>query len=228
MADLYIYRKLVRRHWYGKFRLRSRFVILLVLALVAAAVFIAVDLAGNETSKPQTSVTKNVQISGNINTFQTDYFSFKDTGKWVLSQQESTTTKFVYFKFRGVQPQHQLVIYVNEEPIPLYLASSRVLPVRIVNNNALDITNVYGPCGSLYKPGELRQVKVVTIEGANMLCDPDTPQYSVTLAEVNGDWQLALQRRGGTPATYVITYRDQTLNPGPEAILRIAESFKSL
>lgn len=228
MADLYVYRKLVRRHWYGKFRLRSRFVVLFVLVLIVGLAIIIVDLGRTDTSKPQTSATQDIQISDAINTFQTDYFLFKDTGKWVLNKQESTPSKFIYNKFRGVQPQHQLAIYVNEEPIPLYLAGSRVIPVRIVNNNTLDVTNIYGPCGSLYNPGDLRQVKTVTIEGANMLCDPDTPQYSVVLAEVNGNWQLNLQRHGGAPAKYVITYRDQTLNPGPESILRIAETFKSL
>lgn len=228
MANLYIYRKLVRRHWYGKFRLRRRLIVLFTLLLMAPAAYVAVDLTRNQAAKPQTSATENIEISDKINTFQTDYFSFKDTGKWVLNKPESTSRKFVYNKFRGVQPQHQLTIYVNEEPIPLYLAASRVLPVRIVNDNALDITNVYGPCGSIYKPGELHKVRVVTIEGANMLCDPDTPQYSVVLAEVNGNWQIDLQRHDGTQAKYVITYRDQTLNPGPGSILRIAESFKAL
>jgi hypothetical protein len=228
MADLYEYRKLVRRHWYGKFRLRRRFVVLFVLLLIAAAAAVGFDLMNNDTSKPQTSATENIEVSDSISTFQTDYFQFKDTGKWVLNKQESTARKFVYNKFRGVQPQHQLVVYINEEPIPLYLATSRVLPIRIVNNDSIDITNVYGPCGSVYKPGELHRVKVVTIEGADMLCDPDTPQYSVVLAEVNGNWRFDLQRRDGSPISFVITFRDQTLNPGPDSILRIADSFKSL
>ena len=228
MADLYVYRKLVRRHWYGKFRLRSRFVALFILILVVAAAIVVADSLRSDNPQPQTSATQNVEISDNVNTFRTDYFSFKDTGKWVLNKQESTATKFVYFKFRGVQPQHQLVIYVNEDPIPLYLSASRVLPVRIVNNNTLDVTNVYGPCGSVYESGELHKVKTIIIEGASILCDPDTPQYSVMLAEVNGNWQIDLHRRNGTPAKYVITYRDQTLSPGPESILRIADSFKSL
>ncbi|MBI4033795.1 hypothetical protein HY379_02230 [Candidatus Saccharibacteria bacterium] len=228
MADKYTYRKLVHRHWYGKFRLRRRFVILFALILTVAAVVVAIDVTRNDASKPQTSATEDIEISDNIKTFQTDYFSFRDNGNWVLNKRESTPTKFVYNKFRGVQPQHQLTVYMNEEPIPLFLAGSRVVPVRVVNNNTLDVTSVYGPCGSTYKPGELHKVKVVTIEGADMLCDPDTPQYSVVLAEVNGNWRLDMQRRDGSPVIFVITYRDQTLKPGPESVLRIAESFKSL
>ncbi|MEX0881391.1 MAG: hypothetical protein WEC17_01740 [Candidatus Saccharimonadales bacterium] len=228
MVDKYVYRRLVRRHWYGKFRFRRRFVVLFIILLAVPAAIVAVDLLRGDAPKTETSAVRNFTVSDDINTFQTDFFSFQDSGKWVLNKQESTSTKFVYHKFRGVQPQHQLTIYVNEEPIPLYLVTSRVLPVRIVNDNELDITNVYGPCGSTYKSGELHKVKVVTIEGADMLCDPDTPQYSVVLSEVNGNWQLDLKRHNGTPAKYVITYRDQTLNPGPDSILRIADSFKSL
>lgn len=228
MADLYIYRKLVRRHWYRKFKLRSRVAILFAVASALAAAIVAVDLARNDAPGPQTSATQNIEVSDTMNVFQTDYFRFKDIGKWVLNKRESTPRKFAYNKFRGEQPQYQMTIYVNEEPIPLYLATSRVVPVRIVNNNTLDATSIYGPCGSVYKPGELRKVKTVTVGGANMLCDPDTPQYSVVLAEVNGNWQLNLQSRDGSPVKFVITFRDQTSDPGPQTILRIANSFKSL
>ncbi|MBI2285840.1 hypothetical protein HYU82_03385 [Candidatus Saccharibacteria bacterium] len=227
MVDKYVYRRLVRRHWYGKFRLRRRFVVLFIILLAVLVAIVTIDLLRGDAPKTETSAVRNFTVSDDINTFQTNYFSFQDSGKWVFNKQESTPTKFVYHKFRGVQPQHQLTIYVNEEPIPLYLAVSRVIPVRIVNNNTLDITNIYGPCGSTYKSGELHKVKIVTIEGANMLCDPDTPQYSVVLAEVNGDWRLEMEREDGTLVTFVITFRDLTLDPGPDSILRIAESFKA-
>jgi hypothetical protein len=103
-----------------------------------------------------------------------------------------------------------------------------VLPVRLVNDNQLDVTSVYGPCGKLYKPGELHKVKTVTIENAQMLCDPDTPQYSVVLAEVNGDRRLTMKRSDGSAAKYVIIYRDLTLDPGPGTILQIADTFRAL
>ncbi|MBI2007659.1 hypothetical protein HYS85_00265 [Candidatus Saccharibacteria bacterium] len=110
--------------------------------LTVLAAIVTVDLLRDDAPKTETSAVRNFTVSDDINTFQTNYFSFQDSGKWVFNKQESTPTKFVYHKFRGVQPQHQLTIYVNEEPIPLYLAVSRVIPVRIVNNNTLDITNI--------------------------------------------------------------------------------------
>jgi hypothetical protein len=103
-----------------------------------------------------------------------------------------------------------------------------VLPVRLVNDKTLDTTNVYGPCGKEYKTRELHNVKIVTIDGANLLCDPETPQYSVALAEVNGVWRLSMERADGSMAKYVVVYKDLTLDPGGDKILQIADSFKSL
>ncbi|HEX5395314.1 MAG TPA: hypothetical protein VFW52_03135 [Candidatus Saccharimonadales bacterium] len=228
MSDLYVYRKHVRRHWYNKFRMRRRLVAAFALIILIAAAALVIDLIRSDSTQPETSAIQNVAIGDALKTYKTDYFSFQDTGKWVLSKQESTKTKYAYTQFRGVQPQYQLTIYVNENPIPLYSAVPRVLPVRLVNDNSFDITNVYGPCGKQYKPGELHKVKTVTIEGANMLCDPDTPQYSVVLAEVGGDWHLDMKRSNGSRAKYVILYRDVTLHPGADPIIQIADSFKSL
>ena len=228
MSDLYIYRKHVRRHWYNKFRLRRRFVFIFAVLLVLAVAALAIDLIRSDSGTPDTSAAESIAVGDNLKTYNTAYFSFQDTGNWVLSKQESTKTKFAYTQFRGVQPQHQLTIYVNEEPISLYTAVSRVLPVRLVNDSNLDITGIYGPCGKLYKPGDLHKIKEVIIEGAKMLCDPDTPQFSVALAEVGGDWRLNMRRKDGSAAKYIVIYRDLTLDPNSGPLPQIADSFKSL
>jgi hypothetical protein len=228
MADKYVYRKAVRRFWYRRFSIRRRYAIIFLIIVALGALVVVFDLLSTKKPQPKTSTAKSTSIESPLLTYQTDYFEFKDTGRWVLNKQESTSNKYVYYKFRGVQPEYQLVVYVNQVPVPLYLASSRVLPVRIVNDRILDTTNVYGHCVATYQPGELHKVKVVTIEGAKMLCDPDTMLYTVVLSEVNGDWQLNMRRSNGEPIKFVITFRDQTLNPGPDTILKIAETFKSL
>ena len=228
MSDLYIYRKYVRRHWYNKFRLRRRLAVIFTLLLALGIIALTIDLIRSDSSKPETSAAESVQVSDSLNTFKAKYFEFQDKGKWVLDKNASTDKKFAYVKYRGLQLQYQLTIYVNEDPIPLYSAVSRVLPIRLVNDNQLDVTNVYGPCGKLYGSDELHKVKTLTIENAQMLCDPDTPQYSVILAEVNGDWRITMKRGDGSNAKYVIVYRDLTLDPGPDQILQIADSFKSL
>ena len=197
----------------------------LIIAVAAAALI--VDLIRSDSSQPETSAVENIAIEDSQITYKTDYFTFQDTNKWVLDKRTSSKTKFIYTSFRGVMPQYQLAIYVNEKPIPLYTTVSRILPVRLVGGSTLDVTNVYGPCISEYKPGELHKVKTVTIQGAQMLCDPDTPQYSVVLSEVNGDWQLDMKRADGSVANYTIIYHDLTFDPSPDTILHIAKTFKS-
>jgi hypothetical protein len=227
MSDLYVYRKHVRRHWYNKFRLRRRFVIIFALILALAITALIIDLIRSDSSKPETSAVENVAVGDGLTTYKTDYFSFQATGKWVLNKKDSTKTKYSYFKYLGVQPQYQLTVYVNEDPIPLYSAVSRVLPVRLVNDNSFDITSVYGPCGNTYNSGELHNVKEVILRGARMLCDPDTPQYSVVLSEVGGDWHLDMNRNDGTSTKYVIIFRDLTLDPDGGPLNQVANSFKA-
>lgn len=227
MADLYKYRKPVRRHWYRKFRLRLRFIISVVVIILLSLLILGIDLYQKNKPKTETSAAEKVHISSIITTFHTPYFEFQDSGKWVLFKKDSSKSKFVFYKYRGLQPQQQLVVYINQQPIPLYLATSRVVPVRIVNENSLDVTNIYGPCGAQYQAGDLHKVKTMDIQGAKMLCDPDTPQYSVVLSEMNGNWQLNMKRKNGSAISFVITFKDMTFNPGPESILRIANTFKT-
>ncbi|MBX4188598.1 hypothetical protein KW792_00680, partial [Candidatus Saccharibacteria bacterium] len=97
----------------------------------------------------------------------------------------------------------------------------------IVNNNSLQGTDVSKPCGQAYATGELHKVKELTVGHATMLCDPDSPQYYIVLAEINGDYRLNLKRPNGTPIQFVITYKDTGLDPQPNAIQNIANSFKT-
>lgn len=226
MRDSYTYRKTVRRHHHLVFRRRALVAlsILIVVGILVAAIFL--DLHRN-TKKPDISKVQTEKVSDNMSTFRSPYFQFRDTGKWVLDQ-NSTSQKFIYSKFQGLLPQHQLIVYVNQVPIPRFLAVSRVLPVRIVNGNSFNVTSVSSHCGSTYGPQEPHRVKTVSINEANMLCDPDMAQYTVILSQINGDYQLHLQRLDGTPVTLIITYLDGTLAPEPSTLLRLANSFQAL
>lgn len=226
VAD-YVYRKIIPKRWYSRLKIRS-WILLAFLSVIGISVaLITIDLnRSNKTAAPVSGV-RTIPVEGNISTFRTDYFTFTDTGKWVLNKNESTTQKYIYYKYHGQDIQYQLIVYVNQVPIPLYLATSRALPVRIVNDNSFDVTSVSGPCVGQYGQNELHKVRQVNINGADMLCDPDTPQYTVVFAEVSGNYQLKLKRQNGTPINFVITFRDLTLDPGPEDLLRIANSFQS-
>jgi DNA repair exonuclease SbcCD nuclease subunit len=120
-----------------------------------------------------------------------------------------------------------MIVYINQDPIPLYTAVPRALPVRVVNNNSFQVTNVSSPCVDQYAKGELHKVKEVQINNATILCDPGSPQYFIILSEVNGDYHIHLKKADGTPVEFVITYKDDGLDPTPTSIINIANSFKT-
>lgn len=226
MSSRYIYRKPVRRSRYADFR-RRLFVAAGIILPIAAVVAYILSNSHGLPGKPS-SGTEISGIAGTKLTFTGPYFQFQDTGKWSLDKADTTANRFVYLKYNKSQLQHELDIFVNDVPPPLFLDVPRALPVRIVNDNSLNITNVSSPCGSLYAAGELHKVKELQVNNATILCDPDNSQYYVILSEINGDYRLNMKRSDGTPIQFVITYKDVGLEPQPDSLLNIAGSFRAL
>jgi hypothetical protein len=222
----YVYKRPVKRSHYGNFRRQLLITFIFLVGISVVSYFIYYGLH-KQSVKPVTSGVENTEITGNKVATINDNFQFEDTGSWVLDKNNSTATKFTYHKFRKSVLEHELVIYMNQVPIPLYLAAPRVLPVHIVNNNSLQITNVSSPCVSQYAKGELHKVKELEVNNATMLCDPDSPQYFVVVSEINGNYQLHLKRPNGSPVQFVITYKDTGLSPQPDSILNVASSFRT-
>ncbi len=225
MSSAYVYRKPVRRTRHAEFRRRIIIITLILAPFIAVGAYIYFGFHNAKQVNPVTSGIENTQISTNKSTFFSDYFQFQDTDTWVFDKNNSTATKLTYHKFRKNVQEAEMVVYINQVPIPLYLATPRVLPVRIVNNDSLVATSVSDPCGNTYAKGELHNVKEVNIGYATMLCDPDSPQYFVQLAEIGGNYQLSMKRPNGKPIQFVITYKDTGLDSQPDAILNIANSF---
>jgi hypothetical protein len=223
----YVYKRPVKRSHYNNFRRQLFLTLVFVAAFVVVGYFIYNGLRGGPKSSPVSGV-ENTQITDNKQTFTDTFFQFQDTGTWVVDKNNSTDHKRVYHKFRKNVLEHEMIVYINQVPIPLYLAVPRALPVRIVNNNSLQPTAVTGPCGGQYAKGELHKVKEISIANATMLCDPDSSQYSVVISEINGNYQLNLKRPNGTPIQFVITYKDLGLAPQPDSLINIASSFKTL
>jgi uncharacterized protein (UPF0333 family) len=225
MNSSYTYRKPLRRSRYATFR-RYLLVMLGVIIAVGGVGFYVLSSLHAKPSQP-ISTAQVTTVANPEETFTGPYFQFKDTGKWSFDKHDSTDNKFVYLKYQKNELLHQLNIYVNQTPNPLYLAVQRVLPLRIVNNNSFDITNISSPCGAQYAKNELHRVKELSINGAVMLCDPDNAQYTVVLSEINGNYQLKMVRPGGTSIQFVITYQDLGLDPQPDSLLNIASSFQT-
>ena len=222
----YVYKRPVKRSHYSNFRRQILLIVVFLAGFGVVAFFIYSGLH-KQNVKSVTSNVENTEITGNKSTTINDYFQFQDSGTWVLDKNNSTATKFTYHKFRKSVLEHELVVYINQVPIPLYLATPRVLPVHILNNNSLQITNVSSPCVQEYAKGDLHKVKEVEVNNATMLCDPDSPQYYVVISEINGNYQLHLKRPNGTPIQFVITYKDTGLAPQPDSLLNIASSFQT-
>jgi DNA repair exonuclease SbcCD nuclease subunit len=225
MARGYVYKKPLKRSHYSNFRRR----LFMVFGLIAIAGVIGYFIYTSTNSLPKSSPKSAAEITvinGNKTTFTNDYFQFEDTGTWVIDKNNSDAQKITYHKFRKNILLHEMIVYINHVPIPLYLDTPKVLPLRIVNNNKFDVTNVSSPCVSQYAKGELHKVKEVSINGATMLCDPDSPQYYVALSEINGDYRLHLKRPNGTPIQFIVTYKDLGLDPQPTDLMNVATSFQ--
>lgn len=226
MRQGYVYKKPVKRSHYSRFRRYLLTAIILLGLFGGLAYYIYSGLHAAQKPSALSAVEK-TEITGNQQTFTNDFFEFQDTGSWVVDKNNTTSNKFVYHKFNKNVIEAEMIVYINQDPIPLYSAVPRALPVRIVNDDSLQATNVSSPCGGQYAKGELHKVKEVTVSGATMLCDPDSPQYFVILAEIGGDYHLHLKRPNGTPIEFVITYKDLGLDPRPDSIVNIASTFKT-
>jgi hypothetical protein len=227
MSRGYVYKKPVKKSHYSSFRRYLLLTIILVGILGGVGYYIYSGIHSTPKSSAISDV-ENTEITGNQKTFTNDYFKFQDGGTWVIDKNNSSSDKLTYHKFRKNVETAEMIVYINQDPIPLYSAVPRALPVRIVNNNSLQATNISSPCISQYAKGELHKVKEVSINNATILCDPDSPQYFVVLSEINGDYHLHLKRKNGTPIEFVLTYKDVTLDAQPNSLINIANSFQTL
>lgn len=203
-----------------------QFLSLFLVVLAGVGAWVIWDLMHEGPEQSRASNIETRIISDNLYTMTSPYFKFQDTSKWVLDKTRSTPDTFIYTKFRKLDILSQMIVYVNHVPIPLNLATPRVLPVRPVNDNSFDVTQTSDPCGKTYN-GAPHVVKPVKINEATMLCDPDNPQYMVQLAMISGDWRLNLKRPNGTPIQFVIVYRETTPDVRPQTLIRVAKSFQT-
>ncbi len=227
MYHKYEYRRSVRGYRYNRFRNWMRWTTAFVVVVSIGLVWLLFDLANKGPEESRASKIETRIISDNLVTMTSPYFKFQDTSKWVLEKNRSTPNIFIYDKYRKRDILSQMIVYVNQVPIPLNLATPRVLPVRLVNENSLDVTSTSEPCGKLYGK-DPHIIKPVVIDNATMLCDPDNPNYLVQLSMVGGDYRLNMKRKDGTPVQFVVIFRETTPDVRPQTLIRVAKSFEAL
>lgn len=212
-----------------RYRRRALVAVIALVIVVTIAILIASDI-NRLRHKPNRAavVTGGSHKIAGPEIFKTLYFQFSDVAKWKLIASESTASKFTYQLYVSGLPAHSFSVYINQVPIQDQLAATNALPVTIRSGNALEVGELSDNCGKLYKPTDLKQIKMVSLSGTSILCVPDSPQQAIAVAQAGGDYNLKLQRQNGQTANYVILYRNLSITPDPAPFERIMSTFKAL
>ncbi|HZP55812.1 MAG TPA: hypothetical protein VFB03_03530 [Candidatus Saccharimonadales bacterium] len=212
-----------------KVRWRRRLVGMVAFLALAVIGLIIYDILKNRNfATPPVSREVHKQI-GSEQTYGTDYFQFTDnTDVWKLGKNTKPGSIYYFLRYHQDTLEHSLTVYINQTPIPLYLAVPRVLPLTIVSGNEFNISHVSDPCGTTYKQGKLHRVQEVSLGGTSMLCDPDASQYDVVFGQIGGNYNLDLTRKDGSKNRYVIIYKNLKADPNSNVVEHIAKTFKAL
>lgn len=211
-----------------RYRWRARLATMALLIFCVAAVAVIYNLYFTGSSgKSALGPTYTQRIDG-PQLFRSSYFEFSDTSTWIYAPNDSTATKLTYLLYEDGVPAHSLTVYVNQTPLQPNLAVTRVLPVQIKNGNSFTIGSISAPCSSQYSATDLKRIRTLSISGTSMLCVPDSPQFSVVVGQVGGNYNLTLKRSDGQLANYIIIYLNLSVNPDPSPFLRIMQTFQAL
>lgn len=207
------------------------FALLLLGAVLAVAGVLSYDFLGGNSSpvgdKSRLGDNYQHQIGG-ANLITSSYFQFGSMASWSFAPNDSTSHKLTYLLYEAGVPAHSLTIYIDQMPTQDDLATTHLLPVRIANDNSLTVGQLSANCNGLYKASDPKVIRPVQLDGAGMLCVPDSPQYSAVVSQIGSDYSLRLKRQNGQLATYIIIYRNLSVNPDPTVFLRAMSSFKAL
>ncbi|MFI5271224.1 MAG: hypothetical protein ACHQT9_04225 [Candidatus Saccharimonadales bacterium] len=201
-------------------------VLLIFIIIVGVIIYDILHLKGS-SSKKSVGAEIHQTIAG-PQTFKSAYFQFSDNAKWVFAPNDSKPNKFVYLSYVGGVPVHSLSVYINTTPIQSDLATTNVLPVQIKNDNSFVESSLSANCNTVYVPSDLKHIKTKSISGTSMLCVPDSPQLSVMVGQIGGDYNLILKRENGQTARYIIVYHNLSIDPDPATFIRIMSTFQSL
>ncbi len=208
-------------------RLKRRLLLTVACVLAVGAIAGGIlynNYAANRRDPAPTSRAIHSPGVAPTHTYRTAAFQFQDTATWVLSP-GSTPNEYTFGEYDGKLIEHLLVVYVNQTPDELDLATARVLPVDIVNGTSLAPTTVSDPCSTAYGPHDLQQVRQLSFDQTSFLCDPEMVQYAVIVGQIGGTTTLNLTRSDGSTAHYIIIYKDVTVNPTPQPMLNALKSF---
>jgi hypothetical protein len=203
----------------------SKFALVLLILISGG---IGVDWLMSRLNLRKNEATFETQSSvraSKINIFRTPYFQFQADDSWAEVPEKNTENKFFYKRFNKQLVEHQLVVFVNQEPDDNY-AATRVMAVELNNGLFTKISEPDRHCNNALAEGGGDGIKIVTFEQVTFKCNLDSETYRVFVGVIGGTNQIEAIRPNGEKATYTIIYDDVTFMPSAGQIDSIIDTFQ--
>lgn len=209
-------------------RLR-RVIFLVLIILVGLLAWALVDWLLQRDESQQSQQTTLAYQAEATNHFNTEYFEFSTNSNWREMTEENRLNRYVYRSFNSNLVEDELVIEVNE-PAQKSLAeqtSDRVLAVTITAEGKLTVAgDVSAHCKEVYPESSFALPKIVQMNNTSFLCNPNSTQYDVVLAELGGGPRLSITRPNMIKTDYYIDYKSYMTEPNTDSLFQILKSFK--
>ena len=204
--------------------------VILLLALIAAALYYDMTLEQRVTNTPSSSSTQESVIESSAEVFTSEYFQFQTDKNWRHIVNESSGNKYVYRKGPAHHIDADMTVYINTLPATEQLSATRILPVTFEDGTLHAAGSVSEHCQEKVpknaQGGIIAGELELSLSQTTFLCDADGTNYTVAVGLVNGKQQMDLPRRTNERTIYFIYFRDLRFTPEPAEFVDIINSFQ--
>ena len=206
--------------------------LLLVVGLLAAGGFFAYDAFRQTQQSNQPSAeskTESSLIVADTQVITTPYFQFQTSKKWKTIANESRANHFVYREYNGSLVEQELVVDINSGATQALanVLVTRVLPVTVSGTGKLASSGISPTCSDIIKPAKSNYALMAKYKNVTFACNPQTTNYYVVVGLVGGTDAMKLPRPDGSMATYNISYKNITAQPGVGDLDNIIDTFET-
>ncbi|GAC1388175.1 MAG: hypothetical protein NVS1B7_7250 [Candidatus Saccharimonadales bacterium] len=198
-----------------------------MLAVVAAGAIIIdsrlqrtqANTPTNRTVETKTSYYPSDQI------FRTAYFQMQAPKSWIAIPDASTANKFVYRSMTKTLVEQEFDVLVNAPALNERVTRDVAVEVK---GNSLIPKKISEPCGKTLPKSDIdRSPHLVTVNGIQIMCVPDSNEFNVIVGTESGNTTVVMQRPGTSTAQYQFFYRNVTVSPDPRDLIAILETFQT-
>ena len=206
--------------------------ILVSLVIVIGGLVVAADWARGQFSNTGSYVTKQTTSSVqsvNVTSHRTDYFQFQTTDDWLFATNQSTDTKFVYFKKDDPLITERFVVYVNRPAIDDRgdISFNRVMPVKITPKNTFQPGEISAHCSEFENAQSVKANARVKFEDTSFVCSRGSQEYNIVLSEIGGNESIGFEGKNG-PFNLTMVYSNLTAYPNTGDLPRLISTFQIL